>query len=75
MGRTKWVNGSGRGIRNDNGGDMIIIHCGCYVYMCEADILKRVVTPENKTENYKLSQDFWTQGKKFSRNKTTSFRE
>lgn len=31
--RTKGVNGSRKGIRKDNGGAMIIIHCGYYVHV------------------------------------------
>jgi hypothetical protein len=31
--RTKGVNGSGKGIRKDNGGVMTIIHCGYYVHV------------------------------------------
>lgn len=39
---------------------IVITHCVYYVFLREADALKRAVTPENKTENYKPSQDFWT---------------
>lgn len=57
------------------GGDMIIVHSWYYVSTCDADIIKRAVTPENKTENDETSWDFWTWGEIFSRDKTMSLRE